>query len=157
MLMFDNELQAVRDASGFTDEELILLENEFEEAFNHAQYSLDTIDRLWELQDDLRETVSRTRDSLIRAGERTFVAVSAGLGTAQQELERGLRDEYKRYLGYLDVLEPIIDECVKNGVLHAIAPWELSNGNRLYPSATKMATYRQAFLMTVAMRESEID
>jgi len=156
MLMFDNELQAVRDASGFTDEELIMLENEFEKAYDESQTILNTIDTLWEFQDDLSSMSRRDkfRDALVLAGERNFVSVLSGISQTQVELNRAVADETERYFQSLDTLESIVHECVKNGILHELAPWELSNG-RMFTSATRLLQLRDKFQAIINAREGQ--
>jgi hypothetical protein len=139
MLNFDNELQAVRDASGFTEEQLLILEAEFETAYDESQTLLNNIDALWEFEDDLRSISKRDsfRDALIRMGERKFVGVLSEITNTQAQVAKCVVEETERYLESLDTLESIVHECVKNGVLHKRAPWELPNG-RMFPSATRI-------------------
>jgi hypothetical protein len=154
MLTFDNELQAVRDASGFTEEQLLILESEFETAYDESQKLLNNIDALWEFQDELRSISKRDsfRDALVRMGERKFVSLLSGINETQAQVDRCVRNEHERYFESLDTLESIVHECVKNGVLHQNAPWELSNG-RMFPSATRIMKHRTDLKNVIIARE----
>jgi hypothetical protein len=154
--MFDNELQAVRDVSGFTEEELLMLETEFETAYDESQTILNNIDALWEFEDDLR-SISK-RDQLLTAlnniGMMTYVQVNSSVTDTLLKVAECVRNEYERYFQSLDTLESIVHECVKNGVLHERAPWELSNG-RMFPSAMRILQHRNDLKLTIVARQKQ--